>query len=126
MDKQAALRWVQNNIRQFGEDPDNVTLAGRSAIGLSVLAQWSPPGGHGLFQRAIVESESFALSQQPLAMAVADGESLLRRPVAPTSWLSVFGICRSIPSSVPFRRSPFFVLGQTLAVNGGTFVPVLP
>ena len=29
MDQQAALRWVQRNIRQFGGDPHNITIAGR-------------------------------------------------------------------------------------------------
>ena len=33
-----SLRWIQRNIAQFGGDPDNVTIAGQSAGGLSVLA----------------------------------------------------------------------------------------
>ena len=75
MDQQAALRWVQRNIAQFGGDPDNVTIAGQSAGGLSVLAQLVSPGARGLFQRAIVQSGSFALNQQPLATAEAAGET---------------------------------------------------
>ena len=76
MDQQAALRWVQRNIGQFGGDPQNVTIAGQSAGGLSVLAQLVSPGARGLFQRAIVQSGAFALTQQPLAAAEAAGEKL--------------------------------------------------
>ena len=75
MDQQAALRWVQRNIAQFGGDPHNVTIAGQSAGGLSVLAQMVSPGARGLFQRAIVQSGTFALNQQPLATAEAAGET---------------------------------------------------
>jgi para-nitrobenzyl esterase len=74
MDQQAALRWVRANIARFGGDPDNVTIAGQSAGGLSVLAQLVSPGARGLFQRAIVQSGAFALNQQPLATAEAAGE----------------------------------------------------
>jgi para-nitrobenzyl esterase len=76
MDQQAALRWVQRNIAQFGGDPHNVTIAGQSAGGLSVLAQLVSPGARGLFQRAIVQSGAFALTQQPQAAAEAAGEKL--------------------------------------------------
>src|SRR5712691_6451614 len=75
MDQQAAMRWVQRNIAQFGGDPHNVTIAGQSAGGLSVLAQLVSPGARGLFQRAIVQSGTFALNQRPLATAEANGET---------------------------------------------------
>ena len=75
MDQQAALRWVQRNIARFGGDPDNVTIAGQSAGGLSVLAQMVSPGARGLFQRAIVQSGTFALNQRPLAAAEAAGQT---------------------------------------------------
>ena len=75
MDQQAALRWVQRNIAQFGGDPDNVTIAGQSAGGLSVLAQMVSPGARGLFRRAIVQSGTFALNQRPLAAAEAAGQT---------------------------------------------------
>ena len=75
MDQQAALRWVRDNIAQFGGDPENVTIAGQSAGGLSVLAQMVSPGARGLFQRAIVQSGTFALNQEPLVTAEAAGET---------------------------------------------------
>src|SRR6266702_3129251 len=73
MDQQAALRWVQRNIGGFGGDPGDVTLFGESAGGLSTLAQLVSPGARGLFQRAIVESGTYQLTQQPLATAEAAG-----------------------------------------------------
>jgi para-nitrobenzyl esterase len=75
MDQQEALRWVQDNIATFGGDPGDVTIAGQSAGGVSVLAHLASPGSRGLFQRAIVESGAFALNQIPLSNAEAFGES---------------------------------------------------
>jgi para-nitrobenzyl esterase len=67
MDQQAALRWVQHNILLFGGDPTRVTIFGESAGGLSVHSQLASPGAHGLFQRAIVESGAYELTQPDLA-----------------------------------------------------------
>jgi para-nitrobenzyl esterase len=75
MDQQAALRWVQRNIRGFGGDPGDVTVFGESAGGLSTLAQLASPGARGLFQRAIVESGTYQLTQQSLAAAEAAGQA---------------------------------------------------
>ena len=55
-DQQAALRWVQRNIRQFGGNPHNVTLFGASAGGLSTCAQLTTPRTQGLFHKAIIQS----------------------------------------------------------------------
>ena len=55
-DQVAALRWVREHITDFGGDPDNVTLFGESAGGMSVSALLAVPAARGLFHRAIVES----------------------------------------------------------------------
>ncbi|MBV9796190.1 MAG: carboxylesterase family protein [Actinobacteria bacterium] len=73
MDQQAALRWVQRNIGGFGGDRRNVTVFGESAGGLSTLSQLVSPGAQGLFQHAIVESGTYALTQATLASAESAG-----------------------------------------------------
>ncbi|KAF0247894.1 MAG: para-nitrobenzyl esterase, partial [bacterium] len=56
MDQIFALQWVQKNIRNFGGDPNNVTIFGESAGGRNVLALITSPKATGLFHKAIVES----------------------------------------------------------------------
>src|ERR1700691_2048234 len=75
MDQQAALRWVQRNIANFGGDPRNVTIFGESAGGLSVLSQVASPQARGLFAKAIAESGSYNLTQTSLASAETAGQA---------------------------------------------------
>ena len=56
LDQQAGLRWVKRNIEQFGGDPNNITIAGQSAGGGSVMSQMTCPDNFGDFQKAIVQS----------------------------------------------------------------------
>jgi len=56
LDQIEALRWVRKNIREFGGDPSNVTLAGESAGALSVMYLMTAPAARGLFAKALAES----------------------------------------------------------------------
>jgi para-nitrobenzyl esterase len=121
MDQQAALRWVQANIRRFGGNPHNVTIAGESAGGLSVLAQMVSPGARGLFQKAIIQSGAFALNQQPLAAAETVGEAFAAKAGCPDQTAACL---RNLPVadllSSPFSGIPGVVDGQVLTEPIGT------
>jgi para-nitrobenzyl esterase len=56
MDQIAALQWVKRNIASFGGDPNNITIFGFSAGGVSVHSLLASPMARGLFHKAIVES----------------------------------------------------------------------
>ncbi|EFX78588.1 hypothetical protein DAPPUDRAFT_53255 [Daphnia pulex] len=58
LDQSLALRWVSDNIRYFGGNPDSVTIFGQSAGGASVEFQMLSPHSKGLFHKAIAQSGS--------------------------------------------------------------------
>ncbi len=52
----AALRWVRDNITNFGGDAGNVTIFGESGGGAKVSVLMAMPEARGLFHRAIIQS----------------------------------------------------------------------
>lgn len=82
MDQLAALRWVRANAAVFGGDPQNVTIVGESAGGMSVNTLVTSPVTKGLFQRAVIMSggdgesgpaDRGAAEQASLAFAASRG-----------------------------------------------------
>ena len=74
LDQIAALEWVRDNISAFGGDPENVTIFGESAGGMSVITLLSMPGAAGLFARAIAQSGAAQAAAAPADAALVTAE----------------------------------------------------
>jgi para-nitrobenzyl esterase len=78
LDLIASLRWVKENIAQFGGDPGNVLIFGESGGGTKTLSLLSSPLSKGLFHKAIIESGS-ALVSPERATTLERGEAAGKR-----------------------------------------------
>jgi len=78
-DQVLALKWIQNNIKNFGGDPNKVTIAGLSAGAMSTTSLMASPMAEGLFHGVIAMSGAITwqLGLQNHQLAIA--ESLARQ-----------------------------------------------
>ncbi|XP_069137687.1 crystal protein-like [Argopecten irradians] len=74
-DQRLALEWVKNNIRNFGGDPEQVTLFGQSAGATSVAIHLTSGNAEHLFKRAIIQSAPFSIPFKTYEQALAQGKS---------------------------------------------------
>jgi len=51
-----ALKWIKNNIRSFGGNPENITLFGQSSGGDAIAHLMISEGVENLFHRVIIQS----------------------------------------------------------------------
>jgi len=77
LDMVAALEWVNKNIKHFGGDPENVTIAGQSAGSFAVNFLTVSPLAKGLFHKAIAQSgAAFVSSPLRPAMSLDQAEEM--------------------------------------------------
>ena len=79
LDQIQSLRWIKQNIAQFGGDPDNVTIFGQSAGGGSVRTLCESPLARGLFHKAIIMSANGLSMPRPEAPADNSPAAAARR-----------------------------------------------
>jgi len=73
-----ALKWVQNNISQFGGDPNRVMIFGQSGGGRKCETLLTMPLAKGLFHRAVIES-GIAIKVVDRDQAFRNAEMLLSK-----------------------------------------------
>ncbi|MGC9946935.1 MAG: carboxylesterase family protein [Bryobacteraceae bacterium] len=87
LDLVAALRWVRDNVSNFGGDPSRVMIFGQSGGGGKVGALMAMPSAKGLFHRAAIQSGSMlrvaeSADTAKLAAAVLQELSISKADVA--------------------------------------------
>ena len=118
LDQVEALKWINENIVNFGGNPGKVTIFGESAGGTSVSLHLLSPLSKDLFHQAIAESgvdlTPFAI--QPTSAGVGFAKELARKLSCPTDSHSAMVACirkkrdtdiQAASSSIQFRFIDF-------------------
>ena len=95
LDQVEALKWVNENIKHFGGNPDKVTIFGASSGGTSVSLHLLSPLSRELFNQAIAESGVDLSPQafQPTSFGVRNAKELARILDCPTTDHSAMVTC---------------------------------
>jgi para-nitrobenzyl esterase len=107
MDQIAALQWVKRNIAAFGGNPDNVTIFGFSAGGVSVHSLLASPLARGLFHKAIAQSggsRDSVLTARPMSKDGVDPNYPVSAETIGTTFARSMGIEGTDPAALAKLR----------------------
>ncbi|XAZ81994.1 carboxylesterase family protein (plasmid) [Fibrella sp. ES10-3-2-2] len=131
LDIAAGLKWVHDNIAQFGGDPNNVMIWGESGGGAKTSCLYAMPDAAPYFNKASIESgpgvrmlpkdvaaETTAILLKELNIAPKDWRKLLDVPAA-----TLLAIQNKLPSVPPFQEKN--KAQSLMRRNYGGFGPVV-
>ncbi len=126
MDQRLALHWIWDNIREFGGDPESITIFGDLSGAISVGYHVISPISRGLFVRAISQSGTMLdpsiLERTPQEKAIA-----LSRTVdcSTLSYKKMVKCLRKVPSSKLLSAAQG-ISHRWMPVIDGKFIPQDP
>lgn len=127
MDIVAALQWVQDNIEQFGGDPDNVTVFGQSGGARKILNLMGTPSAKGLFHKAICESgyrQSITTQQaQTVAKYTLQNLGLTEATVEQIKAVDYDTLLAAASNALTQAKAELGVSVSWSPVSGGEFMP---
>ncbi|MFI6791987.1 carboxylesterase/lipase family protein [Nonomuraea sp. NPDC050383] len=109
LDVVAALRWVRENIADFGGDPDRVTVAGQSGGAVTSVALLTSPSASGLFRRVFAQSGPIGIPMPSPAEAEQTG----------AEYMNVLGLTPATAHRLRDLPAEQLVTGYQQLVAGG-------
>jgi para-nitrobenzyl esterase len=118
LDQLAAVRWVKNNIAQFGGDPDKITIFGESGGSRSVNWLVASPLFKGLARAAVGQSHTVFGRMLTLAEAEAMGSGFGMKIAKPS-----LAALRAMPAQDLLAASLSTPAANNGAIVDGWFLP---
>lgn len=131
LDLVASMKWVKENIAQFGGDPDNILIYGQSGGGRKVSVSFAGKEAAGAFQRGVVQSGSHNKVQTPEESAALAAALLKALDIAPENARQLLdvpvdtlsAIQRKVISSAGYRFEPNM---DGISFEAHPFIPDAP